>query len=190
MKSQEVRLHAGSAADTPEWLAFAAQHRALRAELEDVLIYQAALLDESRLEEWLALLAEDVHYIAPVRIAVHPEPLSDTGGARICHFNDTKGTLALRVGRIQTGVAYYNEVHTLLRNMVFNVRILDVDGAGSTVKVASSFIVYRAREHKEECLFVGGRTDTWRRGRENNWQLIYRWILLDHHIVAPLSVLF
>src|SRR3977135_3802153 len=34
-------------------------------EIEQFLIEEAALLDEWRLDEWLALMAEDAHYLVP-----------------------------------------------------------------------------------------------------------------------------
>ena len=36
-----------------------------RGEIEEFLIHEAALLDEWRLEEWLALMAPDARYLVP-----------------------------------------------------------------------------------------------------------------------------
>ena len=39
----------------------------LRQQFEDLLYREAWLLDHDRLEEWLDLLSENIHYWAPVR---------------------------------------------------------------------------------------------------------------------------
>ena len=176
----------GAAAD---WLGFASSHRQLRLEFEDILSYQAMLLDQDRLEEWLDLLAEDVRYMVPVRQKIKDERANLANRRALCHSNDGKPGLSLRVGRIRTGFAHYNNLHALVRNLVTNVRILDVQNGGELVQVASNFAVFRAREEKEETAFVGGRTDTWRR-TDGKWLLVHRLVELNHHFVPPISVLF
>ena len=46
------------------------------AEIERFLIDEAALLDEWRLEEWLALFAEDGRYLVP-SLAISPIPITE-----------------------------------------------------------------------------------------------------------------
>jgi len=74
----------------------------LRLEFEDLLYYEVWLLDHDRLEEWLALCAEQVRYWAPVRANV-PRGAEDwTRPHMLAHFDEDKGSLALRVQRIRT----------------------------------------------------------------------------------------
>jgi len=49
----------------------------LRQEVEDFLFAEAALLDEWRLDEWLALLTDDVTYIVPATDARDAENAKD-----------------------------------------------------------------------------------------------------------------
>ena len=53
-----------------------------RAEAEDFLYREAALLDEWRLDEWLALLTEYAHYRVPSNDAPGGDPSSTTFPAR------------------------------------------------------------------------------------------------------------
>ena len=52
----------------PAYEALSLQERMwLKFEAEEFLFREASLLDERRLEEWLALLTEDIHYWMPIR---------------------------------------------------------------------------------------------------------------------------
>jgi p-cumate 2,3-dioxygenase subunit beta len=58
-------------------------------EIERFLIDEAALLDEWRLEEWLALFAEDGHYLVPpldAPQADHQTTLSPRDRRRVLRF--------------------------------------------------------------------------------------------------------
>jgi 3-phenylpropionate/cinnamic acid dioxygenase small subunit len=74
--------------------------------------------------------------------------------------------------------------------MIGNVLLLNYDEARGEATVTSNFMVFRAREEKEEALLVGAREDLWRREAERGWLMARRMISLDHYMVPPLSVLF
>jgi len=160
---------------------------ALRLEFEELLYYEAWLLDHDRLEEWLALCAEQVRYWAPVRTNVArgredwPRPL------QLMHLDEDKGSLAMRVQRIRTGAAHADEPPARVRHVVSNVRVLDGDDKVATV--TSNFIVFKSRRGREESLFVGCREDRWRR-IEGTWKLEERLIVLDHDVTENITVLF
>ena len=159
----------------------------LRLEFEDLLYYEAWLLDHDRLEEWLALCAEQVRYWAPVRANV-PRGREDWARPHmLAHFDEDKGSLALRVQRIRTGVAHADEPPARVRHLVANVRVLDGDDQVATV--TSNFIVFKSRRGREECLFVGCREDRWRR-IDGTWKLEERLIILDHDVTENITVLF
>src|SRR3954453_8741216 len=93
-----------------------------RAEVEDFLFHEAALLDEWRLDEWLALLTED---------ALYRVPSNDRPNARP---EDTLFTIADDIRRIRARVVRLNERNahaefprSRTRRLISNVRITGQD---------------------------------------------------------------
>ncbi|WP_340318398.1 aromatic-ring-hydroxylating dioxygenase subunit beta [Rhizorhabdus argentea] len=167
--------------------------RALHQEMVDLLYYEAWLLDNDKFEDWLELIAADASYVAPIRRKIADEGLTlaslDDHTVHVGHFNDGKMELGLRIARMRTGFDHYNRPASLSRRIIGNIRILGRDTAADTVTLTSNFLVFRAREEREETLFAGARDDVWRRtGKE--WELVRRLIKLDHHMVPPLSQIF
>lgn len=159
----------------------------LRHEFEDLLYYEAWLLDHDRLEEWLALCAEQVRYWAPTRTNAARGSEEWSRPLMLAHFDEDKGSLTLRVQRIRTGVAHADEPPARVRHLVSNVRVLD--GSAEVATVTSNFIVFKSRRGREESLFVGCREDRWRR-IDGTWKLEERLIVLDHDVIENITVLF
>ncbi|MBI3800526.1 MAG: aromatic-ring-hydroxylating dioxygenase subunit beta [Deltaproteobacteria bacterium] len=105
----------------------------------------------------------------------------------VAHFDEDKGSLALRVQRIRTGVAHADEPPARVRHLVSNVRVLAGNDKAATV--TSNFIVFKNRREREEFLFVGCREDRWRR-IDGTWKLEERLIVLDHDVTENITVLF
>ncbi|MBI3327835.1 MAG: aromatic-ring-hydroxylating dioxygenase subunit beta [Nitrospinae bacterium] len=160
---------------------------ALRHEFEDLLYYEVWLLDHDRLEEWLALCAEQVRYWAPIRTNVARGSEEWSRQYMLAHFDEDKGSLALRVQRIRTGAAHADEPPARVRHLVSNVRVLG--GNDEVATVTSNFIVFKSRRGREESLFVGCREDRWRR-IDGTWRLEERLIVLDHDVIENITVLF
>ena len=160
----------------------------LRHEFEDHLYHEAWLLDSDRLEEWLDLFADSVHYWAPVRANVGRGKEDFTQQHRLTYFDDDKNSLTLRVQRVRTGVAHADEPPSRVRHFVSNVRILDTDGP-DRVKVGSNFQVFRSRWDGTEHFFVGCREDWWRR-TDGKWKNEERCIVLDHGVLENVTVFF
>jgi len=158
----------------------------LRREFEDLLYHEAWLLDHDRLEEWLDLFADTIHYWAPVRSNkvrgkedLHHHNL-------VAHFDDDKTALMMRVQRIRTGAAHADEPPSRVRHFISNVRVLEA--TSDQVQVTSNFIVFKSRRDRDETLFVGCREDRWRRS-DGRWKLEERFIILDHDVIGNLTVL-
>ena len=160
---------------------------ALRLEFEDLLYHEAWLLDHDRLEEWLALCAERVHYWAPIRINVARGSEDWTRPHMLAHFDEDKESLTLRVQRIRTGAAHADEPPARVRHLVSNVRVLE--GNEQVANVTSNFIVFKSRRGRDEALFVGCREDRWRR-IDGMWKLEERLIVLDHDVIENITVFF
>ena len=160
----------------------------LRQQLEELLYREAWLLDQDRLEEWLDLLSENIHYWAPVRADMNRGKEDFSPRLRLAFFDDNKDGLRLRVARIRTGAAHADEPPSRVRHLITNVQVMEAPDA-ETAKVASNFLVFKSRRNREENLFVGCREDTWRLDSDA-WKLDERMILLDHNVIENITVLF
>jgi 3-phenylpropionate/cinnamic acid dioxygenase small subunit len=161
---------------------------ALRQQFEDLLYREAWLLDQDRLEEWLELLSENIHYWAPVRADMNRGKEDFSPPLRLAFFDDNKDGLRLRVARIRTGAAHADEPPSRVRHLITNVQVMEEPDT-ETTKVASNFLVFKSRRNREENLFVGCREDTWRLDG-GAWKLDERMILLDHNVIENITVLF
>jgi 3-phenylpropionate/cinnamic acid dioxygenase small subunit len=161
--------------------------RELRWEFEQLLYHEAWLLDHGRLSEWLDLMADDIHYWAPVRLdrVRGKEDLLQPG--LMAHFDDDHQGLVYRVKRIQTGATVSEEPPARSRHFVSNVQVTAAHE--ETAEVASNFLVFHSHIRSREYTLVGAREDKWRRS-EGSWKLKERLIILDHTTMAGLSVLF
>ena len=163
----------------------------LQREVEEFLSMEAELLDERRYNEWIELIAEDIHYHMPQRRNVkfgeqHRENTS--ADDEISWFDEGKRILAGRVRQINTGIHWAEEPLSRLRHIIANVQVLDVDG--DEVKVRSRFIVYRNRVQDEVDLFAGKREDTLRRDSETGWKIAKRLIILDQNVLLAKNITF
>src|SRR5919198_2962066 len=102
---------------------------------------EAALLDDGRLEEWLALLTEDVGYTMPVRLTRERGSGSDSH-AGTPHFDDDAQTLRMRVERLKTEFAWAEDPPSRTRRFVTNVR---PQPTADGVDVRSYLLLYRNR---------------------------------------------
>ena len=80
---------------------------------------EAALLDEWRLDEWLALFhPEAATYLIP-----SPEDLSDDPATTLHLVNDSMPTLAGRIGRLKSKHAHAESPRSRTRRQISNVRV-------------------------------------------------------------------
>ena len=160
----------------------------LRQQFEELLYREAWLLDQDRLEDWLDLLSENLHYWAPVRADMNRGKEDFSPPLRLAFFDDNKDGLRLRVARIRTGAAHADEPPSRVRHLITNIQVMEAPDTEMT-KVASNFLVFKSRRNREENLFVGCREDTWRLDG-SAWKLDERMILLDHNVIENITVLF
>lgn len=159
---------------------------ARRREFERLLIDEYWLLDADRLEDWLALMAEDIRYWAPVREDLNRGEEDFSRAHLLTHFDEDRTTLGLRVARLRTGSAHAEEPPSRLRHFVSNVKMLDTR-AGDEVQVASNFMVFRSRSGRDDSLFVGTRRDWWR-ATDAGWRLVERLTIFDHDLIDNITI--
>ena len=116
-------------------------------EIEEFLIYEAALLDEWRLEEWLALMTPEVRYLVP--------PL-DTPDAdhrdTLFLIADDRRTLASRVRQLLSGITWAENPRSRTRRLITNVRLFAANGG--EVRATANFAVWRF-QHEHADVYVG-----------------------------------
>jgi len=159
-----------------------AERMALKFEVEEFLHREASLIDERRLDEWLALCADDIHYWMPIRRTTTAKEIANefTKPGSMAYFDDDKKMLALRIQRLQVGRAWAEDPPSRTRHIVTNVRVLDVNG--DEIDVGLNFQLYRTRLDSEEDSWIGRREDRLRRV-DGAFKLARRHIYLDQTVI-------
>ena len=163
-------------------------------EIEQFLFEEAAALDERRFEDWLIMLAEDLHYEAPSRYNRLPrerdKEWARSGEAK--HFEDDKDLMRLRVKRLHTDKSWSEDPPSRTRHVVSNVRVKRSDSLDAFV-VDSAFAVYRARGDDDVETFFGARHDHVRAcSSDCGYEIARRVILFDQTLLltANLGIFF
>jgi p-cumate 2,3-dioxygenase subunit beta len=117
-----------------------------RAEVEDFLYQEAALLDAWKLDQWLALLAEDATY----RVPSNDRPESDPRGT-LFTIADDMARLRSRVTRLKDRNAHAEFPPSRTRRIISNVRIVEKN----PLRVEANFVVYRYRRNEDVRTYVG-----------------------------------
>ena len=172
--------------------------------VEQFLYREARLLDERRFHDWVALFTDDVRYWMISRSNRYPrsskaiaaleagrnaeeDPAEDDA---LALFDEDISTLASRVARLDTGMAWAEDPPSRTRHLITNIEIApgDVD---AELTVHCNFIVYRSRGEIEQDFFVGTREDRLRR-IEGGWKIAARRLVLDQNVLTAknLSIFF
>ncbi len=146
----------------------------------DFLYREAELLDERRHEEWLELLAEDVRYVAPVRVTT-AHTLVDSTLIGMAHFDEDHYSLTKRVQRFATEHAWAEDPPSRTRRHITNVRVSQ-DAQGE-LTARSNVLLFRSRGdiHRHD-LLSATRTDVLRI-EDEGLRLARRDILLDESVL-------
>lgn len=110
----------------------------LKTEIEQVLFEEARLVDELRLEEWLALYSEECLYWIPT-VPGGGKPKEEVSIA----FDDRR-RLEDRVYRLRTGYAYSQLPLSRTRRMLTNIEITEGNNP-KEIYVRTNFILYEFR---------------------------------------------
>jgi p-cumate 2,3-dioxygenase beta subunit len=148
-----------------------------RAEVEDFLYAEAALLDDWRLEEWFALFAPGAVYEVPTAGAAD----DDDPRQSLFYIADDYVRLRERVARLGKKEAHAEYPHSRTRRSISNVRVLE-SGNGLT-RVACNFVCHRARAGKVDvyfghCLYSIDAT-------KPDWKIAAKRVLLDMDLLYP-----
>ena len=150
-----------------------------RAEVEDFLYREAALLDDWKLDEWEALLTDDASYFVPPN-----DQLESDHRNTLFLIADDRERIRQRVIRIKDPNCHAEHPRSRTRRMISNVRILGVDG--DLVTVTANFACYRYRRYERIREYVGSyRYLLVRAG--NGFRIRERRVLIDAHELGALG---
>jgi len=150
-----------------------------RAEVEDFLYHEAALLDEWRLNDWEALLADDATYYVPPN-----DQLESDHRSTLFLVADDRERIRQRVIRINDPNCHAEYPKSRTRRMISNVRILSVDG--DLITVAANFVCYRFRRYERIREYVGSYRHVLRRAGDS-FRIKERRVLIDAHELGMLG---
>ena len=117
-----------------------------RAQVEDFLYHEAALLDAWRLDEWLELLTEEATY----RVPSNDRPASDPKSALFTIADDIRRIRA-RVTRLKDPHAHAESPRSRTRRLISNVRIVEQN----PLLAEANFVIYRFRGNEDVRQYVG-----------------------------------
>ncbi|WP_433471273.1 3-phenylpropionate/cinnamic acid dioxygenase subunit beta [Saccharomonospora azurea] len=145
------------------------------------LVEEAYILDAQNYEDWLDLLAEDIHYLMPVRVTTALSAGYDAAPG-MAHFDENKYSLSRRVARFVTEHAWTEDPPSRLRHYVTNVRTFATTDPDELI-VDSAVLLYRSRgDVREAAVISAGREDLLRRDG-SQWLLARRTILVDDSVL-------
>jgi 3-phenylpropionate/cinnamic acid dioxygenase small subunit len=158
-------------------------------EVEQFYYAEAELLDDGRFADWLDLLAEDLDYWMPTRTnrLRRQQALSIAARGEAAYFDETKESLAWRIRRFDSGMAWAEDPPSRTRHLVTNVTVRHADSGENELLARSAFLVYRNRLEREVTVFAGRRTDLLRR-TEQGLRVARREILLDQNVLQAKNI--
>lgn len=150
---------------------------------------EAALLDDRRYDEWLALFAPDIRYVMPLRTNRTRRELKLEYSApdESAYFDEDYASLDMRVRKFASGTNWAEDPPSRTRHLIGNVRI--DSGEEGEIAVRSAFIVYRNRLERQTEVFAGERHDLLRTEGES-FRVARRRILLDQATLLTSSLSF
>ena len=169
--------------------------RDVHFEVEQFYYEEAELLDDGRFADWLELLADDLDYWMPTRTnrLRRQQALSIAARGEAAFYDETKESLAWRIRRFDSGMAWAEDPPSRTRHLITNVVVRHVDPSRhlefsvDDLEVRSAFLVYRNRLQREENIFAGQRTDILRRVSAG-LQVARRVVLLDQNVLQAKNI--
>lgn len=157
-------------------------------EVSQFYYLEAEFLDDGRFADWLEMLADDLHYWAPTRTnrLRRQQALAISAPGEAAFYDETKDSLAWRIRRYDSGMAWAEDPPSRTRHLVSNVSVRE-RGDG-LLQVRSAFLVYRNRLHTETDIYAGGRTDVLRRTGVHGFEVVKRTLLFEQNVLQMKNI--
>jgi 3-phenylpropionate/cinnamic acid dioxygenase small subunit len=150
--------------------------------LLETLYDEAAALDERRFDDWVAMLAKDLIYQAPIRLT-RAGPQRDRDVMRtMFHFDEDYSSIELRTGRLQKS-AWAEDPPSRCRRFITNVRVAELDAAGEYDVVSYLYIERSRGDNPDNEKMTAERRDIWREV-DREYQLVRREIIVDQSVLG------
>ena len=160
-------------------MTIAAKSVVTRAQVEDFLYCEAALLDEWKLDEWQTLLTDDATYYVPPN-----DKLDGDHRNTLFIIADDRERIRQRIIRINDPNCHAEYPKSRTRRMISNVRIVSVEG--DLVTVTANFVCYRFRRYERVREYVGEYRYVLRRSGDT-FRIKERRVLIDAHELGSLG---
>lgn len=161
---------------------------ALDLEVARFLYQEAALLDDRRWDDWLALWTDDATYAMPTRFDTLADDswdrsLEDSHAAKadLQYIDEPKLLLDVRVLKLKSGKAWAEQPPSHTTRLITNVHA--VGETGDDVDVHSNFLVHRTRGQTRSEQLVGTRRDVLRR-TDDGWRIASRTVYLNTSVLG------
>lgn len=157
-------------------------------ELNQFYFLEAEFLDDGRFADWLEMLGDDLHYWAPTRTnrLRRQQALSISAPGEAAFYDETKESLAWRIRRYDSGMAWAEDPPSRTRHLISNISARE--RSDGLLQVRSAFLVYRNRLHTEVDLYAGGRTDIIRRDGVHGFEVAKRTILFEQNVLLMKNI--
>jgi 3-phenylpropionate/cinnamic acid dioxygenase small subunit len=152
------------------------------------LVEEAEALDEDRLNDWVAMLADDIVYRLPVRVTVHRRD-GDGFLGEMGHFEEDILSLKTRVRRLtDTDSAWSEDPPSRTRRHVTNLRVEKVPNS-DMLHARSYLYLVRSRWDDPDFEFLSAeRRDLLRPTSAGNYQLSRRTIRIDQSNLGNINM--
>jgi 3-phenylpropionate/cinnamic acid dioxygenase small subunit len=150
--------------------------------LLETLYDEAAALDERRFDDWVAMLATDLIYQAPIRITRTGVNKDRDVMRTMFHYDETYESILMRTGRLQKS-AWAEDPPSRCRRFVTNVRVAECENPGE-YEVVSYLFLERSRgdnPHNEQ--LTAERRDVWRHV-DGVYVMARREIIVDQSVLG------
>lgn len=149
----------------------------------EFLYDEACMLDEIRLKDWSATLAEDLVYAAPLR---QTRPMAHQAASVIRtmqHYHDDYRSIMGRIMRLTGKSAWAEDPPSRTRRLVTNVMVRIGDKPGE-YSVRSNLLVTRSRFNFDEYDLISGERHDVLRLSGDTFKLARREIILDQAVLG------
>jgi 3-phenylpropionate/cinnamic acid dioxygenase small subunit len=110
--------------------------RAVDPEVVAFVFHESRLADEARYDEWEALWDEDALYWVPMAPDADPQ-------RTVSYVYDNRSRIRSRVAQLKTGARHSQTPPSVMRRIVSNFEVVDVES--DAVTVGSNFVLYEYR---------------------------------------------
>lgn len=155
---------------------------ALSHKITQFLYREARLLDQNRLDDWLSLMSDDIHYWMPMpENRRRADPLGAYGQKRAALYDDNLEDLQRRIARFKQPTAWAEDPPTRHIHVISAVEAYATESPFEYV-VHSTFVNYRSRVEHDNDTLIGRREDILR-SNGNSFLIARRKIIITQAVL-------